>query len=215
MKKALVLAVLVCLVSAGAFALDLSVGAKLGGSMILGDSEHDPGDLNDDDGLKGGLLGFGITGGVAVELGFTPLFSVEADILYAGMFNYGYYAEVPGLYSGKNKTKFSALEIPVLAKASFGGFFVDAGPSLIIPVSKLKNDSPAPPPFGGESESDADVALGITGGLGYGFDVGKGEMTVELRFTRSLTGIHDDVDGGTGKTNYNRLDLMAGYSFGL
>ena len=211
MKKALVLTVLACLVSAGAFALDLSVGVKVGGSATLGDSQYDPADLNDSKGLMGGFFGFGFTGGIAAELGFSPLFSVEADVLYAGMFNYGYHAAgtVPITYSGKSKTTFSTLEIPVLAKASFGGFFVDAGPSLIIPVSKMKNDHP----LAGESESEADMALGVAGGVGYGFDAGQGEMTVELRFTRNLTSLLDG--GATGRTYFNRIDLMAGYSFGL
>jgi len=203
MKKIAYVLIIMLAAAASVSALDVSGGVKAGGGMVI-----NGGDKADNyDSTK---LGYGFGGGAAFEMGFHPMAAVEVDVLYTFMNGYGQKLDGDIEFG----SRVSTLEFPVLAKGRFemgpGKLTVSAGPSMILLLGDMKTTTK----LADDSENETDVEfdnsflLGVTGGIGYAMPAGPGDVTLDLRYTRTLTSMFDST-----KSYYNRVDLLVGYSY--
>ena len=141
----------------------------------------------------------------------------------------------------KNESILNYLEIPILAKYTFDAglpfsVYVDGGPNIGFLVSaKTKSsgtsqlfvdasgtpltvmDQPVPPvDFTGEQSIKSDVNtmnFGLAGGLGIGWGMGPGELSLDCRGSYGLTNIQKGSGNGDNRTGC--LVVTMGYAIGI
>jgi hypothetical protein len=78
--------------------------------------------------------GIGIVGGIGLELPIKGKFAIQPELLFAQKAFKDKLIDATTGYSLKTTSTLNYLEIPVLVKAKFSSFYVNAGPSLGIGV---------------------------------------------------------------------------------
>jgi hypothetical protein len=180
----------------------LSLMPKLGLGMST--INFDKNNILDNDDRKSRL---GFVGGVAVNIGITEGFSVQPELNFMSK---GVHYEIP-LASEKGKVNLSYLELPILAKYSFGGenfkAFINAGPSLGYAIAGKFTFSGLSLDAFGELEDgkfDNKLDLGVQFGAGAGFTAGPGQIVLDLRYGMSFTNLTKyDSNLSTTKSDFN------------
>lgn len=142
----------------------------------------------------------GFQGGLGVNI-FTGIkgFSIQPELNYVSK-GASYKNS-----TGKSKYNLNYLELPVLAKYSFGPMYVNAGPSLGL---KLGQNNQAKAALGDLKKID----FGVQMGLGVAIPAGPGKFIVGGRYALGLNNI-SDVKGNNLK---NRgLQVSLGYAIPL
>lgn len=170
----------------------------------------------------------GITGGVALNVGVSDAFSIQPELLFVQK---GVKFEGNG---GEQNIIINYLEVPVLAKYSFGSesvkAYVNAGPSIGFGIGG-KNKAEA-----GGIEAEEDVTFGTSGlnggedtfdnaldfgiqfGAGVGFGLGSGQVVLDVRYGLGLTNLFkapDGVDNEQVKSQNGVLAVTVGYMIPL
>lgn len=240
-----VLAVLALASRAAAFPLTIGVS---GGSTIPNLHAQDDNPIS-----KGWASRFAPTFGLSAEVPFTPMWSLRTGLDYApqGAKRDGM-QPAPGDYSAlgippgttiwanyKNTQKLDYLEVPVLARARFGGarrFFAELGPYagfLIAAKNETRGMSslyydehgtqpveiapgvPLPPQdFSGDTDVSGDVHhfnWGLQGGLGGSYPLGRGVLQLEARGGYGLAVVQKDT-ATNGKNNTGDLQIAIGFT---
>lgn len=212
MKKSLVLAAAVALgVTFAAEAQTLSVGPRIGATFAkLSYSGDDADDYNDLMESKAGLQ----LGAVA-NLMVNDLFSVQPELLYV--------SKGTKIEEGSNslKQKMSYLELPILAKVSFGTEqvqgFVTGGPTIgywLSGKSKYDLDGDEETEDYDFEDEDKRAELGASFGVGVAYKVGAGAVNLDIRYGFGLSSIYDSTDDDN-KIKNRVLGVSLAYLFGL
>ena len=175
--------------------------------------------LTDGDGsLKSRL---GLTGGVALNIGLGEMFSIQPELNFVQK---GTKISYSGIDVEGNMI-LNYIELPVLAKVSFGSetvkAYVNAGPSLGLGLNgKLKVEGEtADIKFGDGDEDnvlylDNNLDFGVQFGAGVGFGVGPGQLVIDARYGLGLSNLIDATDGATKddvKSKNRVLSFSVGY----
>ena len=135
--------------------------------------------------ISGKKTKVGFQGGMGVNI-TTGLknFSVQPELNYVQKGT-----KIKGV-DGKSTYKFNYLEVPVLAKYSFGPVYVDAGPSLGLRIARNDNAKT----FTDTKRLD----FGVQGGLGVAVPAGPGKIVLDGRYDLGLTKV-GEYNGDSGK----------------
>ena len=140
--------------------------------------------------------------GIVTELNFTQ-YGQDYEYSYAGI-------DVEGKYS------INAIEVPVLLKIAarpVGGFYGLAGPTIVLLPGDLEfEESGGGVTVEGSQTPDNPIVLGLTAGVGYGFIMNQGVLSLEARYGRNLT---DAFDADKDPFDVNSFKLLLGYGFVL
>ena len=144
------------------------------------------------------------------DFSLSESFSIQAEILYSSLGGaYTYYDAMVGDVDGRFYG--GGIEILLFAKPKFhlntGYIYVLAGPEVFFILGDLTQKEKA----SGLTvevgiEPDNSVLLGASGGIGYGYPLGTGDITAELRYTRSFTEVFEDDN-----TRFNGVTLFVGF----
>ncbi|GAB3811092.1 porin family protein [Pontibacter rugosus] len=208
-NKLIVTAAAVLGLAFAAEAQTITVGPRVGATFSEVNYSGDGADmLNDQLKSKTGVQ-FGAVANVMVN----DLFSVQPELLYVQK---GVKVNFGGL---STELQSSYLELPVLAKVSFGSEqikgFVTAGPSVGYWLSgKIKQK------YDGESEEDDydftdddnRTEIGANFGVGAAYKVGTGYLNLDLRYGLGLSNLYND---GEEKVKNRVLGVSLAYLFSL
>lgn len=179
MKK---LTLLIAMCSFTFFAVNAQFGVKFG--VNLASQTFDP-DGGIDLGAKTGFLL-----GAVYNMGLTDNLSIQPELLWMQK---GGTAEATGL--GKTETVMNYLEIPIMARYTFGGeslgVYINAGPSIGFGLSgKQENGgNETDVEFGGDDDQSKriDFAIGAGGGLTFG--IAGLSAFLDLRYNLGLSSL--------------------------
>lgn len=160
----------------------------------------------------------GFVGGIAVGIPMGSTLVLEPQILYAMKgTSYGTVTDptIDGAtYYGTFNQMFALdyIEMPVLVRARFGQGVVRpsvaAGPYVGWKVlEKFHLNGPGHNDLAAENDAGRALDLGYTGGAGLEFGPTKGMITLEARYSRSLTSIQKTEYGGDVRNNDLRVTL--------
>jgi hypothetical protein len=153
-------------------------------------------------------------------------FSVQPELLYTQK-GVAYEGEEPFLGKVKVGLTINYLEIPVLAKISFGGddfkAYVNAGPSIGFGLggkSKIEASGETEEndlTFGSDDDDSFSnrLDLGAQFGGGIGFKVGPGSLLLDLRYGLGLSNLNKAEDGmssAEAKSKNRVLAISLGYA---
>ncbi|WP_162055987.1 porin family protein [Pontibacter pamirensis] len=190
----------------------VSVGPRLGATFsTMNYSGEDAEDYNE---AVKSVAGMQI-GGVA-NIMINELFSIQPELLYVQK---GLKMEEDG---ATYKQKLNYLEVPVLAKVSFGAEqlqgFVTAGPSVGYWLSGKERME-----YDGEKESDDyefgdednRTELGANFGVGVAYKVGAGAVNFDVRYGFGLSSLYETSEGDDSKVKNRVLGVSLAYLFSL
>ena len=218
MKRFIGLILLILLCSAGLTARELVLGVK--GGVNLGWFSGN----NWDDYVESAELYYGIDieeqlhpalhAGLYLESMFSRNLGLVTELnftQYGQDYEYSYAGEdFEGSYS------INAIEIPLLLKIAaqpVGGFYGLAGPTIILLTGDLEfEESGGGVTVKGSDTPDNPIVLGLTAGVGYGFIINQGVLSLEARYGRNLT---DAFDADKDPFDVNGFKLLLGYGFVL
>ena len=197
----------------------LSVGAKGGGTLNTVSGNTPAGTDKD--------MTFGYQFGATVNYGFSDIFSLQPEVVFiqkggkASSTTTDDYAQLSANY----------LEVPVLAKAQFGGEkfkgFVVLGPYAGYwaggknKTSVLGTESKESIDFDNDIDDDGykqnRIDLGINGGLGMQYALGRGNIFLDARYGFGLFDMNKyktEPDGYRSQSNRS-VEVSLGYMFRL
>ncbi|GGE93657.1 Outer membrane protein beta-barrel domain-containing protein [Chishuiella changwenlii] len=142
----------------------------------------------------------GFQGGVGVNIN-TGLgnFSVQPEVNFISK---GTKLNTP---IGKREFNLNYLEVPVLAKYSFGPVYVNAGPSIGFQMGKNDNVKAA---YGKTKTID----FGLQMGAGVALPVGPGKIILDGRYN---LGLSDIADTNIAKIKNRGVAISLGYAYSL
>ena len=217
--KVVVLSLAVAGATANVSMAQLSIGAK-GGSTLNTVSGNAPA------GTEKGMT-FGYQFGATVNYGFSKMFSIQPEVVFI---------QKGGKYNSSTTDDFAAmtanyLEVPLLAKAQFGGEkfkgFVVLGPYAGYwaggknKTSVLGQENKESIDFDNDIDDDGykhnRIDLGINGGLGMQYALGRGNIFLDARYGFGIFDMNKYETEPTGyKTQANRsVEVSLGYMFRL
>jgi hypothetical protein len=203
---------LVALSAAPAIAGKISFGANLG--ILTSNVTGTPEGWNDAKSSRSTA-----TGGVYLNYAYNESFSLQPEIVYASK---GF---VGNLYEDEwfdvdVTAAFDYIEIPVLARYSFmpGKKFrpcVFAGPSLSYCMASELTISQWPASFDVDISSITHTTdFGVVLGAGFGYAVGKGTLTLDIRYQNCFTNVATTGDFEiNGSTRTIDVDDFKNYGF--
>lgn len=190
------------------------------------------------------VFGEGPSFGLAASYGFSKYFSVAAELDFAtqGGKKNGMQAITPGsngsvLYAKfDNKTVLNYLELPIMARVTFGDkfkYYVNAGPYIGYLLAAKNVTSGSSQIFADKAgtqiestalqsfNSDKDVKsqflainYGLTGGLGAGYSFGNHVVWLDGRYVLGMPNIRKNTTlYGENSTGSVMVGLMYSYSF--
>ncbi len=197
----------------------LSVGAKGGGTLNTVSGNTPAGTEKD--------MTFGYQFGATVNYGFNEIFSLQPEVVFiqkggkASSTATDDYAQLSANY----------LEIPILAKAQFGGEkfkgFIVLGPYAGYwaggknKTKILGNESKETIDFDNDIDDDGykqnRIDLGINGGLGMQYAIGRGNIFLDARYGFGLFDMNKyktEPDGYKSQANRS-VEVSLGYMFRL
>ncbi|NIK74081.1 hypothetical protein FHS56_001594 [Thermonema lapsum] len=158
----------------------------------------------------------GFTFGVAAPISISEQFSVQPELLYVQK---GRKQKSGGTTTSRT---LNYLEIPVMARAHFGGFYLGAGPYLGIALSAKEKEKRN----GTSVESNLNIGIdqieddvkptdfGLCFGLGYGLEIGPGKLVLDARYGLGLSNTLPSGDSDNFDKNRN-IALTVGYAIPL
>jgi hypothetical protein len=196
--------------SAAAGAADFGIKGGINIANIHGEDPEDEGDWKN-----------GFAGGVFIDLGITPLFALQPEILYVQNGSKTTFLE------GEWSLKFNYLQVPVLAKVDLpvGGSLVPVlyagGYAGLLLDSKLTVEAGNNSGTIGLKDNTKSYDAGLVFGAALDFTVGTGTMTIEGRYNLGMVEIDDGIGGGIfGIEEAEKTDMkneswmvMASYAF--
>ena len=212
----------------------ISVGPRIG----LNFSQFGYSDASDEaikDAEENRKMLTGINGGIVFNIGVNDMFSVQPELLYSGK---GTKLESSEDAEAKYENTLNYLEVPVLAKFSFGSedfkFFINAGPSISYAIGGKHKISGGVLSFEEDVEFDYSEAedklfaspvskfnrldVGLVGGAGIGINAGPGMFTLEGRYGYGLSdviGYKEKRDEETPKASNRTIGVSVSYMFPL
>ncbi len=154
-------------------------------------------------------MGLAVGGYLSVPV--APSFSIQPELLYS-------MKGASDSFAGVDVTlKLDYLEIPVLAKYTFGLPGAPVKPSIFAgPALGLKLSSKVKVEGFGESEEEdledvKDTDFGLVFGAGLAFNLGSNSVGVDVRYNLGLTSIDDTGEGFDVKNNV--ISLMVSFGF--
>lgn len=189
------------------------VGLNLATQVVTGGESEEEDAWNDE--VKANT---GVQLGAVANFGISELFSIQPELLFVQK---GYKFEEDDM---SVTGKYSYLEVPVLAKISFGNEqlkgFVTAGPTLGYWLSgkdTFKAD-------GGEISGDIDFdddedgeekrfEAGASIGVGLAYKVGPGALNFDVRYGAGFTSVYESE--GDAKLKNSGISISVAYLFGL
>jgi hypothetical protein len=166
---------------------------------------------------------FGIVGGFGLEIPLKGKFAIQPELLFAQK---GWKdKETDSGITAKGSTTLNYLEIPVIVKAKFGGFYLNAGPSLGIGLNGKYKYSISD---GQQSESGSgDIKFGKApdndnSDTGYvdhrtnvGLQLGAGyviaeKVMIDLRYGFGLSNLFDKETGFDNKSKLRSFQVTVG-----
>lgn len=136
----------------------------------------------------------GAQAGVSFQAGITPRFSVISEFYFL-MKGGALKASNPSTDLHSN-IRLYTVELPVLARAHFGNFHVNAGPYLtynLLGTQKLEN-SKTDLRFGNSGETFKRWETGLQMGGGYSFRTKKKRVRLDVRYNYGLTNISNSQE---------------------
>lgn len=184
-------------------------------------------DIAADDRAEGQKAKMGLVVGAGFNLPVIEDFlSVQPEFLYIQK-GTAYEADLPVVGNVKSRITVNYLEVPLLAKISFGSdavkAYVNAGPSLGFGLGgKLETeigneDDEAELTFGNGDDDDFNnrFDLGAQFGGGIGFQAGPGDLLLDVRYGLGLSNLNKTEDGMTkeeAKSKHRVIALTIGYA---
>ncbi|CAM3449503.1 porin family protein [Pontibacter korlensis] len=214
MKNKILLTVAAALgLAFAAEAQTVSIGPRVGATFaklnLSGDDEFTD-EVKDLIQSKPGLQ-FGAVANVMVN----DLFSVQPELLYVQK---GYQIEEGGVSA---KETMNYLEVPVLAKISFGSGqvqgFVTAGPSVgywLSAKNKYEYDGEEETEDYEFEDEDNRTEFGANFGVGLAYKVGAGALNLDVRYGLGLSNLYDD-SGDDSKVKNRVVGVSLAYLFSL
>ena len=203
MKNFLFLALMTVGVTVGAYAQEVSFGAKAGVNFAS---------LSGNDAEEVGLDGkTGFHLGLVMDIGLGSKFSVQPEVLYstlgAKVDNYEVEDEEGNVMSASVKFKLDYIAVPVMLKYYVvDGFSLQAGPQFSFNNnSELETGDGTNTVAIGLDDQTESFELGAAFGLGYELPVG---LFFQGRYSRGFS----DIFEGSDMRN-NNIQLSAGYKF--
>lgn len=189
------------------------VGLNLGTQVVTGGDSEEEDAWNDE--VKANT---GIQLGAVANFGISELFSLQPELLFVQK---GYKFEEDGMSA---KGKYSYLEVPVLAKISFGNEqlkgFVTAGPTLGYWLSGKDTFEAGGGEISGDIDFDDDedgvekrFEAGASIGVGLAYKVGPGALNFDVRYGAGFTSVYESDDDA--KLKNSGISLSVAYLFGL
>lgn len=198
---------------------------------------------------EGQKMNMGVVAGLGINIPLIEdgIFSIQPEILYMQK---GFRSEfeeterfegdgedIPSgevLYRFKVRSVLNYIELPILAKATFGGdnlkFFVNAGPYVGYWLSG-KSKSELTVSFNGQTDTETETRnaefndqtnrldYGFHAGGGMGLQLGPGMVTLEGRYGYGLSNIAKDPSGQASradlKSQHRTIMVMVGYTIPL
>ena len=190
--------------------------------------------------VDGQKMRVGILFGVGVNYAFSNNFSIQPEVLFNSK---GYKAEetISGVKS-KEDLSLNYLEIPILARFSFGGenfkAYINIGPSISFGLggkyktegslagvsfnkdSKVKFGKEPANYTGDDFYVDNSLDFGAQAGGGVLYKVGFGFLNLDLRYGLGLANLEDKVDGPAGSSidadgKNSQIAISLGYQIPL
>jgi hypothetical protein len=160
-----------------------------------------------------------MTAGVVLNYAYNESFSLQPELLYASKGFIGNLYE-DEWFDVDVTASFDYIEIPVLARYSFmpGGKFrpcIFAGPSLSYCMASELEISQWPASFDVDISSITHTTdFGVILGAGFGYDVGKGTLTFDIRYQNCFTNVVTTGDFEVnGSTQTIDVDDFKNYGF--
>jgi hypothetical protein len=163
----------------------------------------------------------GLNLGATVGYSFSEMFAVQAELKFLQK-GFDLSEEIMGI-KFSSQTTMNYLEIPVLAKVSFGEsfkFFLNAGPSLGIALTgksvtevmgqKEEQDLFEKNAEGKTAVSRMDFSLAVGGGIGI--QAGPGTVGLEVRYLMGMSNLLTEPDGSESLKNEG-FGITLGYTF--
>lgn len=140
----------------------------------------------------------GIQAGLTFQAGITPRLSLSSELYF--LMKGGQLKENNSLTVSKTSLRFYSLELPVLARFHFGGFYVNAGPYLGYNLSgKMKVEGTSTSmSFDNSDDGFRRFETGFQVGGGYRFKIKKKIVLLDIRYSNGLTSV------SRSKEMYNR-----------
>jgi hypothetical protein len=172
---------------------------------------------------KSSRLGFKF--GAAAELGFSPMFAVQIEPMYAQKgAELEFDAQDPNtgqVIKGTQDLKLAFIEIPILFKVKFSAGsitpYVFAGPNIgILLSSDIEQEIAGQTAEADIKDQTSSIDFVIDFGAGIGFAVGPGvALTFDARYALGLTDLNDDPQAGNQTIKSSGIQILVGAMFGL
>jgi hypothetical protein len=197
----------------------ISVGPRLGVNFatqkVSGSDEDFADEWNDQVKSNGGLQV-----GAVVNVMVNDLFSVQPELLFVQK---GFKFEEDEL---SIKGKYNYLEVPVLAKLSFGTGnvqgFVTAGPTLGYwmsgkDIAEFDGDSDESDVDFGDDEDGIEnrAELGANIGVGLAYKLGTGALNFDVRYGAGFSSVYESEGDDDAKLKNSGVSISVAYLFGL
>jgi hypothetical protein len=210
----------------------VSFGPRVGISISSHSTEEDDG---------GGVnvrYKSGVLVGAVANIGLSEVFSIQPELLYIQK-GVSVHLDVNetypgGTYSieGENELRSNYLELPVLGKATFNAgniqYYFTAGPTLgywlsgkeILDYTERYVEATGTINHTADTEMNVEfdagekrLEAGASIGMGLGFSIGTGTLSVDARYGMGLTSLYDE-DEGRQKTKNRVIGVSFAYLFG-
>lgn len=186
--------------------------SNLSNGAIIGKTQFEIG--NSESSLR-----IGATAGIAADIAIGDMFSIAPELLYSMQGT-----TISGEILSDDVTlnyKVDYLNLPVMAKAKFGGekikAFIGAGPYVGFAVRKVTDlvfPGETKTNIGFDSNTDNRFDFGFVGGAGVMMPVGPGNITLEGRYGFGITNTSSDVN--ISENISNRVgSVLVGYMIEL
>jgi hypothetical protein len=157
----------------------------------------------------------GATAGLMADAALSEKFSLHPELLYSQK-GRRFEGSGPGGFSSSNEARFHYLDLPVLLRLKFNGFFVETGPQagyLLYARNSYSQSSSSMPPLAYSINTTRNTRrfdLGYVLGIGYQL---RERWELGARYNGGILGIDPGSYGGTPPRN-SVFQFQAGYLFG-
>ncbi|TPE44489.1 porin family protein [Pontibacter mangrovi] len=212
MKTLLLTLVAAAGIAFAAEAQTVSVGPRIGATFAKINFSGEDGDSDFNEAIKANA---GLQFGAVANFAVNDMFSVQPELLYVQK---GYKISEEGMTL---KLKANYLEVPVLAKASFGSdsykVFFTAGPSVgywMSGKSSFEYDGDEVSEDYEFEDGDNRTELGANIGAGIAYPVSSGTVNLDVRYGFGLSSLYSD-DQGDAKAKNRVFGVSVAYLFSL
>lgn len=157
----------------------------------------------------------GATAGLMADAALSEKLSLHPELLYSQK-GQRFEGSGPGGFSSSDTFRFHYLDLPVLLRLRFGGFFAEAGPQagylLSARNTHTQSDNATPPLTYSKNTTDATRRFDVGYVLGVGYQL-RERWELGARYNGGILGINPGGSGGIQPRN-SVFQFQAGYLFG-